>query len=662
MKNDIARSAPIISKKLGVAKTNSVPKTVFFTSCRGVFAGGGCRAAAHVGAFEAAVEAGINFSEVAGTSAGSIIAALVGAGASPEFLHCHCGKLAFPNLLCKPTGTSVEPGLLGRILKLIPFLNRNFIGRIAMYGGAYSSTSIEEWVDERISELLPNAPRPVKFNALLLPTTIVATDLAGGRPKVWSTTITPDESVALAVRCSCSIPLFFEPVAVGNSRFVDGGLLSNLPAFVFAESCSSDSLGGRVLAFSLQDDSKPPAKWGHIELLRSLVGTIVGGATQLQKSMQLGINVISIPTGDVRATDFNITAEQINGLINSGREAVFCFIRDEALHLQSEMETATWYADEDNLLAELVREARTIGTDLVVVMPDTHWFWKLFPTVLAWREAGSSLKVLVEPPQGTVDNVAREKQRRSILVALGTRVVERNELPFYGFFLMRPDDHQESAFILNPSRTEHASYGTAYTGTHHQPLMRVIKKRLYDEFNNESSTIESCHLQLHKADDIITQLKTGVWQYGRDGVTIRLEEVPLNRVQMLVKRVRTFKFIQISHLVSLYEKFNLPFFVPAAVIAKEQIVSVIIPPVFEEWGTNLVAIEGNTRLYYLYKEGHSKIFALVVRGVKDPLPGCPVYPAEALLYMHKLESTERIGGFNYAQFRKIEGSARPLNT
>ena len=421
-------------EKLCAAKMSTVPKTVFFTACRGVFAGGGFRAAAHVGAFEAAVEAGINFSEVAGTSAGSIIAAFVGAGASPEFLRRHCGNFAFSNLLCKPTGASVEPGLLGRVLKVIPFLNRTLMGRIAMYGGAYSSTSIEEWVDERISELLPNAPRPVKFNALFLPTTIVATDLAGGRPKVWSTTTTPDESVALAVRCSCSIPLFFEPVAVGNNRFVDGGLLSNLPAFVFAESRSSGSLGGRVLAFSLQDDSKPPARWRRVDLLRSLVGTIVGGATKLQTSMQSSVNVISIPTGDVRATDFSITAEQIAGLIDSGREAVFSFIRDEALHLQSEMETATLYADEDNLLAELVRDARTHGTNLVVVRPDTRWFWQLFPTVLAWRESGASLRVLVEPPHGTADTVAREKQRRSILTDLGARVEEKRELPFYGFF------------------------------------------------------------------------------------------------------------------------------------------------------------------------------------------------------------------------------------
>ena len=49
-------------------------KTEFFHSCLGVFQGGGCRAAALVGAYEEAVNRGVHFTEVAGTSAGSIIA------------------------------------------------------------------------------------------------------------------------------------------------------------------------------------------------------------------------------------------------------------------------------------------------------------------------------------------------------------------------------------------------------------------------------------------------------------------------------------------------------------------------------------------------------------------------------------------------------------
>src|SRR6185295_15250020 len=214
--------------------TDKVPKTIFFAACRGVFAGGGCRAAAHVGAYEAAIEAGVNFSEVAGTSAGSIIAALIGAGATPEFILKHLGNLAFSSLLTNPKGSAINTGILGGILNRVPFLRKTLPVKIGIYGGGHSSDAIEQWVDDRLADLLPEAQRPIRFSDLLLPTSVVASNLAGARAKVWSTAITPDDPVALAVRCSCSIPLFFEPVSIGNGRYVDGGLLSNLPGFVFA--------------------------------------------------------------------------------------------------------------------------------------------------------------------------------------------------------------------------------------------------------------------------------------------------------------------------------------------------------------------------------------------------------------------------------------------
>src|SRR5215470_7764153 len=58
----------------------------YFPYIWGVFEGGGVRGAALAGAYRAATEAGITFGRVAGTSAGSIIAALIAAGASPEFV------------------------------------------------------------------------------------------------------------------------------------------------------------------------------------------------------------------------------------------------------------------------------------------------------------------------------------------------------------------------------------------------------------------------------------------------------------------------------------------------------------------------------------------------------------------------------------------------
>src|SRR5882672_5351355 len=81
-------------------------KTIFFKSCLGVFQGGGCRAAAFAGAYEEAARRGVSFSEVAGTSAGSIVAALIGAGATPPFVREKLSKLDFKSFLNAPERTA----------------------------------------------------------------------------------------------------------------------------------------------------------------------------------------------------------------------------------------------------------------------------------------------------------------------------------------------------------------------------------------------------------------------------------------------------------------------------------------------------------------------------------------------------------------------------
>ena len=61
-------------------RTRLKMETIYFSYCWGVFDGGGVRGAAHAGAYYAARNAGISFERVAGTSAGSIVAALIAAG------------------------------------------------------------------------------------------------------------------------------------------------------------------------------------------------------------------------------------------------------------------------------------------------------------------------------------------------------------------------------------------------------------------------------------------------------------------------------------------------------------------------------------------------------------------------------------------------------
>jgi predicted acylesterase/phospholipase RssA len=264
-------------------------RTPFFSTCLGVFQGGGCRAAALAGAYQAAVEHGVHFAQVAGTSAGSIVAALVGAGASPTALLALLRNLDFRRFNRPPERNSSETyGTLQLLLlrlaqKVAPEdLKKIEIATLLRWGGLHSSAEIEVWLDDVLAHLLPDVRRPIRFRDLPVPTYVVATDLLAARPKVWSTFDTPDERVAFAVRASCSIPFYFQPVGQGELRYVDGGVLSNLPSFVFAGDDPSRPRAARVLAFQLLSDYSSATDWRPIETAKRIGSAIVDGAMELQ--------------------------------------------------------------------------------------------------------------------------------------------------------------------------------------------------------------------------------------------------------------------------------------------------------------------------------------------------------------------------------------------
>jgi predicted acylesterase/phospholipase RssA len=110
-------------------EASPIYKTRFYSDCIGVFQGSGCRAAAFGGAYDATFRLGVRFSEVAGTSAGSIVAALIAAGADPTFLLAKLETLNFELLLVKPARSTFSTGskLLSLLqkctLKVMPFGN-----------------------------------------------------------------------------------------------------------------------------------------------------------------------------------------------------------------------------------------------------------------------------------------------------------------------------------------------------------------------------------------------------------------------------------------------------------------------------------------------------------------------------------------------------------
>lgn len=303
---------------------------VLFENSFGVFQGGGVRATAFAGAFRETHAAGIRHTAVAGTSAGSIAAALIAAGATPDQLEKMLLELDFFSLLKEPearhrfseswprfVGTTLMP--LGHFSKKV-----NMVSKVLRYGGCYSSQGIEEWIDERLRSLL-RLNRRVKFRDLRIPAYIVATDLGSNAAKVWSCHQNPDDSVALAVRASCSIPLFFQPVLVGDSRIVDGGMLSNLPTFT--ADGDSHIRSRRVVAYRLVGGPPAQPNWTAGNLLRSLVDTVVSGAAELQVQMHRLVSCIDIEVDDLAATDFDLMdSDRKSRLIETGARAARQFL------------------------------------------------------------------------------------------------------------------------------------------------------------------------------------------------------------------------------------------------------------------------------------------------------------------------------------------------
>ena len=639
---------------------DSYAQTRFFQACRGVFEGGGTRGAAHVGAYEAAIQCGVHFSEVAGTSAGSIVAALVGAGAAPGYLLKTVAQLRFSELLSEPErriDTPLKARLAGLFLRGRKY---RLLGKVARNGAAYSSRQLQVQVDNWLAELLPEAERPIKFKHLPLPTWIVATDLSGRRAKVWSSKDTPDESVAFAVRCSCSIPLFFEPVEAGTDLYVDGGMLSNLPAFVYAEERQDPrALGGRILGFRLEGEADHSPQRNIQWMFKRLIDTAISGSTKIQGALIDNVSTVVIPTGDISSTNFDISKDEVDSLLTSGRSAVSNFIKNEHVALDDALVGDVARYSEDELFDDLAREMCTPGKRMLVSCDDTKWYWSLFPSILHWVFEGASVDVLIQ--RGSYDK--RELHRQELMRRLGVQITVVDTLPFKVYILNRADDRHDAAFISHISHTQFSPSGATYIGATHRPVIQGMTHLLEQLIDTKPAAPVSLELRPGDTSVLIDLLKRGVNQYANTDVTLSLEQVKLSqsikRVRLIVRRIRSYKFRQTEAFIKLHDKFHVPFGAPTDIFANGHYVSTITPPVLEEWGDDLVAIEGNTRIFTLNNAGADHVTAIVVRGVTHPLPGKPLDPGRALISTYEVPHDERIEGFNYASFRSIEGAARP---
>ena len=299
-----------------------------------VFEGGGVKGIGLVGAIAVAEERGYRWVNLAGTSAGAIVAALLAAGYSAAEMRQVLEELDYNRF--KDTRLLDRVPLVGPLASLI-FENGIYEGKFFenWMRGLLQKKDVRTFADLILKEYQDEECYRFKLR-------VIASDVSRGRLLVLPQDIADfgirpeDLEVAAAIRMSMSIPFFFEPVKLRNmktnqvSYIVDGGVLSNFPVWLF------DTKGAipewPTFGFKLVEPEEgleiPHRVRGPISLLAALFSTMTKAHDARYIKDEHFVRTIPVPTLGIGTTEFDISRERSEALYQSGRQAAEEFFAD----------------------------------------------------------------------------------------------------------------------------------------------------------------------------------------------------------------------------------------------------------------------------------------------------------------------------------------------
>jgi NTE family protein len=309
----------------------------------GVFQGGGIKGLAIAGALlEFADNERLSVSSwtnVAGTSAGAIIAAYLAAGRPASALAALLNEAPFASFQDFGPGGKFIGGALNlarhRGLARGEVFRRWFDKQLdGMTFAAVRSEPVDGEQPEHGYKLRMVAADVTNHRLLVLPE-----DLRRYRRPGEKAAIEPDEyRVADAVRMSLSIPYFFQPVELvdGNtgklSTIVDGGTLSNFPVWLFDTDRRDPKrptfglrlVGGRAVGSGLRQFVRMLG-W-PAALAVDISQTQSGAWDERFTTASTRVRTCAVDAGNVGTTDFDLLPAQKADLINGGRRAAGSFL------------------------------------------------------------------------------------------------------------------------------------------------------------------------------------------------------------------------------------------------------------------------------------------------------------------------------------------------
>ena len=309
----------------------------------GVFRGGGVKGLALAGALDGfakhETKSITHWENVAGASAGAIIACYLATDHDSAQMLELMKKTNFGQFADFPAHSKILGG-----------------GRLVFRHGMAAGDAFERWFDEVLDgATFGSVRRPatnggppewrlklIAVDVTLRRLLVLPDDLVFYKEPGSSTLIDPDHfKISRAARMSMSIPYFFDPIRLesssgGTSLIVDGGTLSNFPVWLFDvdPSVTGQPPCRPTFGFTLEHGR---GLGGGLQTLQKIQPWAVRFGFDIFHTAQEAwdarfvshstrVRTVTVDAGDVATTEFDLSTEKQNMLVDNGRKAARDFL------------------------------------------------------------------------------------------------------------------------------------------------------------------------------------------------------------------------------------------------------------------------------------------------------------------------------------------------
>lgn len=256
-----------------------------------LFGGGAMRGLAYIGTLRAFEELNIHYDIIAGSSVGSVFAAL---------LACGYKSYEIENLF----------------LKVNFDLFRDIHFGIGKPFAISKGEIFENWLDDLLAK--NTNKKNLKFKDLDTDLIIITTNLKTFTPQEFSRFTTPDFEIAKAIRISSSMPGLFPPYKFKGGELVDGDLQKASPMWNLSKNIGNSQ--SRIIELRLEGKAHDKAKT-QLDFINTIYSCVTDVASKFVTDIY-GRNdrydCITLNTGSMFFADFNLNKDLRRELIELG--------------------------------------------------------------------------------------------------------------------------------------------------------------------------------------------------------------------------------------------------------------------------------------------------------------------------------------------------------